>query len=72
MSSIKKLKNLLQASEAASHHSTCQHIVLSVSSDGKVHAAGSDNLVTGMVSDVELYRKIKANIKSHLNEESDG
>ena len=43
-----------------------------MSSDGKVHAAGSDNLVTGMVSDVELYRKAKACIKSHATEESDG
>ena len=72
MSANKKLKNLLQASEAVSHSSTCQHIVLSVSSDGKVHAAGSDNLVTGLVSDVELYRKAKACIKSHATEESDG
>ena len=43
-----------------------------MSSDEKVHAAGSDNLVTGMVSDVELYRKAKACIKSHATEESDG
>ena len=43
-----------------------------MSSDGKVHAAGSDNLVTGMVSDIELYRKAKACIKSHATEESDG
>ena len=32
----------------------------------------SDTLVTGMVSDVELYRKAKACIKSHTTEESDG
>ena len=51
MSANKKLKNLLQASEAASHNSTCQHIVLSVSSDGKVHAAGSDNLVTARAAE---------------------
>ena len=37
-----------------------------------MHAAGSDNLATGMVSDVELYRKAKACIKSHATEESDG
>ena len=41
-----------------------------MSSDGKVHAAGSNNL--GLVSDVELYRKAKACIKSHATEESDG
>ena len=67
----KKLKNLLQVSEAASH-TTCQHIVLSVFSEGKIHAAGSDNLVTGLVSDIELYRKIKACIKSHVTEEAVG
>ena len=50
----KKLQKLLQASEAADDRKT-QHILLSIPADGKVSAAGSDSLVTGMVSDVELY-----------------
>ena len=66
MPTNKKLKNLLQASEAAASNTASQHILLSVSSEGKVHAAGSDNLVTGLVSDVELYKKIKACVKNNV------
>ena len=56
----KKLQKLLQASEAADDRKT-QHILLSIPADGKVSAAGSDSLVTGMVYDVDLY-------KSHVTE----
>ena len=63
----KKLQKLLQASEAANDRNT-QHILLSIPADGKVSAAGSDSLVTGMVSDVELYKIVKDCIKSHVTE----
>ena len=46
--------------------------MLSVSAEGKVHAAGTDNLVTGLVGDVDLYNKIKSCIKSHVTEEAVG
>ena len=48
-----KLQKLLQLSEAANDRDT-QHILLSISADHKVNAAGSDTLVTGMVSDAEF------------------
>ena len=67
----KKLQKLCQASEAANDRDT-QHILLSIPADGKVSAAGSDSLVTGMVSDVDFYKKIKDCIKSHVTEEAVG
>ena len=49
------MTNLLQSSDSeALCHTATQHIVLSVSAEGKVHAAGTDILVTGLVGDVEL------------------
>ena len=67
----KKHQELLQASEAANDRDT-QHILLSIPADGKVSAAGSDSLVTGMVSDVELYKKVKDYIKCHVTDEAAG
>ena len=66
-----KLQKLLQASEAANAIDS-QHILLSISADGKVSAAGSDSLVTGMVSDIELYNKLKDCIKNHVSWEAVG
>jgi hypothetical protein len=59
MPTDKKMKSLLQASESACQ-STTQHILLSVSAGGRVLASGTDKLLTGLVSDVELYNKVKA------------
>ena len=46
-----------------------QKLLLSIPTDGKVSAAGNDSLVTGMVSDVELYN---TRAKSHVTEEAVG
>ena len=51
MPTNKNMKKLLKASEAASHTDT-QHLVLSVSAEGRVHASGTDNLVTGIIGDM--------------------
>ena len=67
MPTDKKMKSLLQASEAACQ-STTQHIFLLVFADGRVLASETDNLVTGLVSDVELYKKVKACLGSHVAE----
>ena len=66
MPTDKKMKSLLQASEAACQ-STTQHILLSVSADGRVLTSGADKLVTGLVSDVELYKMAKACLGSHVS-----
>jgi hypothetical protein len=63
----KKMKSLLQASEAACQ-STTQHILLSVSADGRVLASGTDKLVTGLVSEVQLYKKVKVCLGSRVAE----
>ena len=61
------MKSLLQASEAACQNST-QHILLSVSAVVRIHASGTDKLLTGLVSDVELYKNVKACLGSHVAE----
>ena len=67
MPADKQMKSLLQASEAA-YHNTSQHILLSVSADGRIHASGTNKLVTGLVSDVDLYKKVKACLGSNVAE----
>ena len=67
----KKLKSLMQASAAAADTAT-QHILLHVTADGKVFAAGTDNMVTAIVGDAELYNKIKACMKNNLTTENVG
>ena len=47
MPADKQMKSLLQASEVA-YQNTFKHILLSVSGDGKIHASGTDKLVTGL------------------------
>ena len=54
----KRMKSLLQAFSAACDTST-QHILLTITAEGRVHASGTDNMVTGMVGDVALYNRIK-------------
>ena len=54
-----KIKKLLQESEAALY------------SNSNVQAAGSDSLDISIVSNVELYNKIKDCIKSHVAEEAE-
>ena len=68
MPTNKNMKNLLKASEAACHSDT-QHLVLSVTADGQVHASGTDNLVTGIIEDAELFSKIKDCIRSKVTEQ---
>ena len=48
MPTNKNMKKLLKASEAACHTGP-QHVVLSVSAEGRVHASGTDNLLTGTI-----------------------
>ena len=43
------------------------NILLSVSADGRVLTSGADKLVTGLVSDVELYKMAKACLGSHVS-----
>ena len=65
----KKLQKLLQASEAANDRDT-QHILLSIPADGKVSAAGSDSLVTCMVSENNV-QPGKAGIELDIDNEGD-
>ena len=68
MDKNKNMKKLLQASEAASDTAS-QHILLSVSPDGRVHAAGTDNMVTAVVGNAELFAQIKMCMKNNLTKE---
>ena len=71
MAASKRMKNLFRAS-AASNDTDNQHLVLTITTDGNVFASGSDNMVTGMVGDVELYSRVKACMKDNLTEGSVG
>jgi hypothetical protein len=71
MPTNKKMKKLLKASEAASHTDT-QHVVLSVYAEGRVHASGTDDLVTGLIGDEELFSKVKTCIRSKVTEQPVG
>ena len=71
MDSNKKLKTLMQASAAAADTAT-QHILLSVTADGKVFSAGTDNMVTAILGDTELYKKIKPCMKNNPTTENVG
>ena len=65
------MKKLSQVSASASDTAT-QHILLSVSADGRAHAAGPDNMVIAMVGDAELYAKIKTLMQHSLTKEPVG
>ena len=71
MAASKGMKSLFKAS-AASADKDNQHIVLSISSEGTVFVSGTDNMVTGIVEDAELFMKVKACMKSNLSNESVG
>ena len=46
-----------------------QHILLHVTAEGKVFAAGTENIVKAIVGEIELYQKIKTCINyNHTTE----
>ena len=65
----KKLKKLMQASAAASTVET-QHILFSISPDGKVLAAGTDNMVTAMLGNADMFSAIKTLMKDSMTKEA--
>ena len=44
----------------ASSDTDNQYIVLNITTDGMVYAAGTDNLLNAVVGHVELFNKLKA------------
>ena len=49
-----------------------QHILLHVTAEGKVFAAGTENIVKAIVGEIELYQKIKTCINYNLTKKNVG
>ena len=45
-----------------------QHILLHVTAEGKVFAAGTENIVKAIVGEIELYQKIKTCINYRVSQ----
>ena len=71
MAVSKRMKSLFKTS-AASCATDNQHIVLTNTTDGRVYAAGTDNLLNGVVGNVELFSKLKECMKDNLTADSVG
>ena len=60
------VSTLMRASEKASLQQV-QHVVIAVNSNGDVQVNGSSNVISGLVSNEELYNKLKNNIMAFRN-----
>ena len=69
MSANKKAKALIQASSKTCDKEN-QHILLSLSPEGDVTVSGSDNLVSSLISNIELFSKVKDCMRNNLTQES--
>ena len=58
------IKKLFRASKAASAKQI-QHVMLTVSPNGKVHVSGADNLVTTLLDNVELFSTLETSLQDN-------
>ena len=58
------IKKLFRASKAASAKQI-QHVMLTVSPNGKVHVSGADNLVATLLDNVELFSTLETSLQDN-------